>query len=109
MTPVERYQSLIRQSLTDPRVTHPTAGASARGFGSDALKVDGHIFAMLVGDELVVKLPRQRVDALIAAGQGRRFDPGHGRLMKEWLTVGSTDEDSWLALADEAKEFVASG
>jgi hypothetical protein len=63
---------------------------------------------MLVKGRLVVKLPRQRVDALIASGDGARFDPGHGRLMKEWLTVEPASEEEWLPLAREAMEFVAS-
>lgn len=58
--------------------------------------------------EFVVKLPRARVDELIAAGEGKRFDPGHGRLMKEWLAVDPASRKLWLALAREAMEFVAS-
>ena len=42
---------------------------------------------MLVNDRLVVKLPRSRVDELVAAGEGDRFDPGHGRIQKEWLSA----------------------
>ena len=62
---------------------------------------------MLVKDRLVVKLDRRRVDALVAAGDGERFDPGHRRLMKEWLAVGSEADAVWLALATEAEAFVA--
>jgi hypothetical protein len=47
------------------------------------------------------------VDELVEAGQGRRFDPGHGRLQKEWLDVDSPSDDVWLALATEAEAFVA--
>jgi hypothetical protein len=43
------------------------------------LKTGGKFFAMVVKEELVVKLPAERVD-VIADGEGRRFDPGHGRL-----------------------------
>jgi hypothetical protein len=58
---------------------------------------------------LVVKLPWQRVDALIAAGEGERFDPRHdGRLMKEWLVVALSSGKEWLPLAREALEFVGS-
>jgi hypothetical protein len=57
---------------------------------------------------LVVKLPKARVDALVAAGEGRRFDPGHGRLMKEWLSLEPVSELEWLPLAREAMAFVAS-
>jgi hypothetical protein len=64
---------------------------------------------MLVRDQLVVKLPRSRVAALIASGDGERFDPRHdGRLMKEWLCVAPTAQMEWLALAREALAFVAS-
>jgi hypothetical protein len=70
------------------------------------LKVDGKIFAMLVRGELVVKLPRERVDALVGSGRGHRFDPrGDGRLMKEWLVVEGP-EPPWLELAREAYRFV---
>ena len=79
----------------------------ARMFSSrGVLKVKGKLFAMQVGDELVVKLPKQRVEALVRSGQARQFDPGHGRLMKEWATVAA-DAAPWRALAEEAYEYVA--
>ena len=53
-----------------------------RMMGSDGLKTGGKLFAMVSKGELVVKLPRERVDELVEAGAGHRFDPGHGRLMK---------------------------
>jgi hypothetical protein len=58
------------------------------------------------GDQFVVKLPRKRVDALVAAGEGKQFEPRHdGRLMKEWFVVGARRELRWLPLAQEAFEF----
>jgi hypothetical protein len=62
---------------------------------------------MLVKGELVVKLPRQQVDALVEAGHGSRFEPGPGRVMKEWLTVPADSAADWLPLAREAREFAA--
>jgi hypothetical protein len=53
------------------------------------LKVNRKIFAMFGKNRFVIKLPRKRVDELVDADQGERFDPGHGRLMKEWTVVGS--------------------
>jgi hypothetical protein len=44
---------------------------------------------------------------LVAKGDGKPFDPGHGRLMKEWLIIVSP-KVSWSALAKEAHAFVAS-
>ncbi|MBI3587489.1 MAG: TfoX/Sxy family protein [Ignavibacteriales bacterium] len=77
-------------------------------FGSVGLKFNGKVFAMVVKEKLVVKLPKERVDALIAAGNGEYFDPGHGRLMKEWIAVEPSKKISWLELSKEAKEFIGS-
>jgi hypothetical protein len=79
-----------------------------RKFGSRALKVDGKIFAMLSHGRFVVKLPGARVDALVAAGDGVHFDPGHGRKMKQWLSITSA-RPSWIELAMEAYSFVGGG
>ena len=98
------YSSLVEIFLHDGDVTLGSPGK--RGFGSSALQINGKIFAMLTHGRLTVKLPRGRVDELVALGKGERFDPGHGRLMKEWLVVASISQAEWLALAREAKHFV---
>ena len=79
-----------------------------RMMASYALKVGGKIFAMFGKGRFVVKLPKARVDALVGRGAGTRFEPMPGRAMKEWvvLKAGATD---WIALANEAYEFVKRG
>jgi len=111
VTPEERFATIVEELLSHPDITPPSDGPqSKKEFGSSALKVKNKIFAMLVGGKLVVKLPKHRVDALVASGAGERFDPRHdGRLMKEWVTVEPTSEEDWLDLSREAMEFVASG
>ncbi|MDP9470421.1 MAG: hypothetical protein M3Q71_07115 [Chloroflexota bacterium] len=100
-----RFAAIVAAFHGHPNVT-PPAGTT---FGSSALKVNTKIFAMLSSrGEFVVKLPRQRVDALVAAEDGERFDMGHGRRMKEWVAINLTAEADWLALAREAMEFVTS-
>lgn len=79
-----------------------TAGMMMASYG---LKVKGKIFAMLVHGQLVVKLPRHRVDEMVEGDKGKRFDPGHGRLMKEWVVV-LTDKKSWVDIAKEAYRYV---
>ncbi len=87
----------------DPRVTRK------RMFSSDnVLNVKGKIFAMLVKGKFVAKLPKKRVDELVSDGTGEYFDPGHGRLMKEWVAVGA-GRARWVALAKEAYRFVKAG
>jgi len=103
-TTEECFVTIVEELLGSPGVT-PPAGT---GFDASALKVSGKIFAMLSSNgAFVVKLPSQRVNALIASGDGERFDPGHGRLMKEWVAIEPTSEEEWLSLAREALAFVA--
>lgn len=104
-----RYAAVVKALAGKSGVTHSGAGGSKQGFGANALKVNNRIFAMLASDDrFVVKLPRARVDALVAERHGERFDPRrNGRVMTEWLVVGRGREAQWLALAREAMEFVA--
>ena len=79
---------------------------SRQGFGSGALKVNGKIFAMMTPHaEFVVKIPKARVDELVNQGIGERFEPGPGRIMKEWLALNGHPE-LWTELAEEAYQFV---
>jgi TfoX N-terminal domain len=97
----QRFEQLAARVVADPDVTEGTGFGSAPG-----LRIKGKIFAMLVKDELVVKLPKDRVDELVAAGAAAQFDPGHGRLMKEWASVPAESPEDWERLADEALGFV---
>lgn len=81
-------------------MTPPGAG---KAFGASTLKVHGKIFAMLVDDRLVVKLPRTRVEALLSSGEGDPFRSG-GRVMTQWVTLKS--QGQWVPMASEARAFV---
>ena len=104
LTCEERYEELVESFLQWPEVSQ-----EGKGFGSQALKVKGKIFAMLNRDHLIVKLPKARAAELVATGEGEQFDPRrNGHLMKEWLVLSPTSDLDWHSLANEAKEFVAS-
>jgi TfoX/Sxy family transcriptional regulator of competence genes len=112
--PDPRVRKLIEAFRADPKLRAiaeafdaSSASSQPRKFGSNGLKVNGKLFALFTQGTLVVKLPKARVDALVAKGDGKPFDPGHGRLMKEWLIIVSP-KVSWSALAKEAHAFVAS-
>jgi hypothetical protein len=97
------FRALAETFANDPRVTPP---AEARGrFGANGFKVDGKIFAMCVGDALVVKLPKDEIDAAVAEGRGERLRMGKGRVMKEWLVVHEPPA-KWRAIVARARELV---
>jgi hypothetical protein len=102
MTPEDRFEELVGALIRYDGVSPPAGG---RRFGAHALRLHGRIFAMLVRDRLVVKLPRARVDELVAAGAGVRFDANKGTPMKEWLTLHPDATLSWPELALEALAF----
>jgi TfoX/Sxy family transcriptional regulator of competence genes len=100
-TPEQLWEPIARDQLAKRGVTGGT------GFGTnEGLRVSGKIFAMLVRGELVVKLPRDRVDELVEAGAARRFDAGKGRPMKEWASVPASASRRWRGLVEEARTFV---
>jgi hypothetical protein len=101
----ERYEDLVDELVGIPGVTPPRGGG---GFGRTALRFDNKIFAMLVRGQLVLKLPAERIDALIATGAGVRFDANKGTAMKEWFSLGPDSRQPWLPLAREALDFARS-
>jgi hypothetical protein len=103
--PQDRYDDLVDELVGVAGITPPRGG---RGFGRTALRFDSRIFAMLVRGRLVVKLPADRVDALVAAGDGVRFDANKGTPMREWFSLDPDSGRSWRLLAREALDFARS-
>jgi hypothetical protein len=92
-----KFQSVLQAFAQEPAVTY-----GGKGFGSRALKLGTQMFALLSrAGEFVVRLSRARAEELVAQRKGQYFDPGHGRLMKEWLVI-SARSSRWLELAREA-------
>jgi len=96
------FESVVREYIDMADVTAGT------GFGKGAgLRRGGHIFAMLVRGSLVVKLPRVVVADLVASGRGVPFDPGQGRLMREWVEVPDKRVEEWPAFVRQAFDYAA--
>ena len=100
-TPEEAFAPIVEELRDEPGVEEGT------GFGSNpGLTVGGRIFAMVIRGELVVKLPAERCDELVASGAARPFESGKRR-MREWVALaGTPDRERWCALAGEARSFV---
>ena len=65
------------------------------------LKASGQSFAMLHGDELVVRLHPARCAELVEAGQGRLF-VHNGDTQQEWIVIAGLDAAEWTAHTMEA-------
>ncbi len=101
-TPVQLlYEEAIAKLVARGVELEPT-----RMFGSNGVKTAGKTFAMIVRGSLVVKLPAARVEQLVTDGLGTRFDPGHGRLMKEWAALRPANLELTVAYMREASAFV---
>jgi hypothetical protein len=74
----------------------------------ESLKIRKKMFAMFNKGNYVVKLPKERVTELINSGEGQPYDPGNGRIMKEWVIIPEESSDRWIDYATEAKEFAKS-
>jgi hypothetical protein len=75
-------------------------------FGMPALKVARKVFAAYAEGILVVKLPRERLEALVASGSGIPF-VRHGKTMRGWVAVAWETHETWHRLAEEAMVFVS--
>lgn len=86
----------------DPRIEDGTI------MGRRCARVSGEFLAAadLKVSGLVVKLPRDRVDQLIADGVGSPFAPT-GKTFREWVSVPKPDRRRWRALLREGIAFVA--
>jgi len=106
-----RVAALMRAFRSDPKLVAvidafeaDTKGKRSAKLGLHGLTAKGKLFARFTQGTLVVKLPKERVAALVAARIGEHCDPGRGRLTN-WLKVTSP-KASWIDLAKESHDFV---
>jgi TfoX/Sxy family transcriptional regulator of competence genes len=104
----EQFTALVDQMIATSEATFggDESTGARRMFGSTSIKTGGKMFAFFNTDRLVVKLPAIRVTELVETGKGRPYDPGDGRIMREWVVVVSESAEDWLTLATEAEAFV---
>ena len=102
--PTDFFRQVTGAALARPDVTDGTM------MGLPCLRVAGAFFASCdhrTGD-LIVKLRRERVEQLIAAGEGKPFAPA-GRAFREWVLIDNRDQARWAELIDEALAYVSQG
>ena len=72
------------------------------GRGAQGLKVGNKMFAMFLKGDLLLKLPPDRVETLISSGRGLPYDPGTGKVMKNYVLIPAARKRSWIKLCEEA-------
>ncbi len=89
---------------TDPRIAEGTI------MNGRCLRVGKEFLALVdhKGSGLVVKLPKDRVNELVADGVGVPFAPA-GRTFGEWVAIPKPDRRRWRALLLEGVAFVSAG
>lgn len=98
--PVEQLFSAVAERL----LREDAAVDQGRMLRSTGLRAGGKFFAFARDDELVVKVPADRVDELVASGAGEPFFSG-GRRMREWVCLRPADEQTCAAHVGEARRF----
>lgn len=76
--------------------------AVAEGRGAQGLKLGKKMFAMFYKGELLLKLPPERVEALISSGRAKPHDPGTGTVMRDRALVPESEREQWFELCQEA-------
>jgi hypothetical protein len=74
-------------------------------FACAGLRTGRRFFAIRWHGQLVLELPRARLDGLVEAGDGRPFEPMEGRPMFGWLVLA--DRPDPADLVEEARAYVA--
>ncbi|MGH3488373.1 MAG: hypothetical protein ACRDP8_10760 [Actinopolymorphaceae bacterium] len=99
----------VYAELTDDLLYDPAIGRSTM-MGYPCVRLAGRFLATYDDKQgaLVVKLPRERVLALIASGEGEPFAPA-GKVFREWMAVPRVDRALWEALLAEAVDFARKG
>ena len=95
----------LYEDLTDDLLYDPAVGRSTM-MGHPCVRRAGRFFASFdpKADCLVVKLPAERVEALIDDGLGEPFAP-NGKVFREWVSVPKPEPSGWARLLAEALDF----
>jgi hypothetical protein len=111
MTETADYDPQVKAIVDDVMSALPGVRLS-KAFGYPAYKINGRVFAFVGGRGMAIKLPVNRVQALI--GQGAPFAPfevAQGIIWREWVSLEYDDASAYPQHEDlftESLAYVAS-
>lgn len=97
----EQARTRLREIVAELALSTPVVATQMFGMPS-AKHAGGKTFLGSWGEDLVFKLSGQALAEALALPGAARFDPMHGRPMKQWVLVPAALADRWLDLARQA-------
>jgi hypothetical protein len=95
----------LAEALDVGPVTKPADPTRPQRMNANAFCVRNRVFAMRVGNDLVLKLPPNRIAELVEARVAASSVVG-GHVMKEWANLAPNTEKKWLGLAKESLDYI---
>lgn len=101
---MDSFERLAKALDVGP-VTKPAHPTQPQRMNANSFCIRNRVFAMRVGDDLVLKLAPKRVVELIERRVAQSNVVG-GHAMKEWANLPPSSHSKWLDLARESLEYV---
>ena len=104
------YDEARKAKMDEMLLVMPGVKAS-KAFGYPAYKINGKVFAFVGSKGIAIKLPAERVNALLDGKTLKPFEVGNGQVWREWLSIqreASEDYDQDVRLFEESVEFLLS-
>jgi hypothetical protein len=92
------------KAVLDELLTSIPGVTTSKAFGYPAYKIGRRIFAFVTGDGLALKLPADRVAALVEAHEEMQ-----GTMWREWVSIRLSDPSDYahyVDLFEESLQFV---
>lgn len=102
MDPFEK----LAKALDVGPVTKPAHPTQPQRMNANSFCIRNKVFAMHVGDDLVLKLAPKRVVELIDSRIAKPYFSGE-RAMKEWASFTPKTQSKWLGLGRESLKYVS--
>ena len=107
----ERNYDESRKAKMDEMLLVMPGVKASKAFGYPAYKINGKVFAFVGSKGVAIKLPAERVNALLDGKMLKPFEVGDGHVWREWLSIQretSEDYDQDTGLFEESVEFLLS-
>jgi hypothetical protein len=105
----ERNYDETRKAKMDEMLLVMPGVKASKAFGYPAYKINGNVFAFVGSKGVAIKLPEERVNALLDGQTLKHFEVGDGVVWRQWLSIqrdAFNDYDQDARLFEESVEFL---